>query len=117
MSESFPEQQPGLPIFPDEKVWYEVKWSAQELAADPTLERTVRVPVDEIDLVPDGKMRSALWEQFSARQKGERHALIVFSERDGSYSHTVAIPRGPLLLPIPNRSLDTDGPMTTAGQE
>lgn len=99
MSETYPEQQLSLPTFPGETVWYYTKEPTRS-EANSSLGLRVSMPVDEIDLLPDTTLRYALWQQFYDKQNNERHSNIVFAEHDGSYSHTIRIPRGPLLSGI-----------------
>jgi hypothetical protein len=98
MPEIMPE--PTLDIFGDEVVPYEQMLSPEERGDQrlSTEKRTVRV--DEIDSLPDERLRSALWNRYRVQtDPSARQVVLVTTHPDGTYSRTVSVPKGSLGLP------------------
>jgi|SRR5665647_590609 len=95
MSESSPEVQLNLPIFKEETAWYEIGGPTVYGAEHNATAETVHVPVDEIDLMPDPRMREALWAQFRLRKSKEpKTAMIVIANPDKTHFVTNIVRRG-----------------------
>jgi|GEM_PF-5056364 len=89
MFESSPEAQLGLPIFPEETAWYTIGGPSLYGAEHNTPTETVHVPVDEIDLMTDPRMREALWRQFKIRTSQKpKSVLFVIANPDKTYYGT-----------------------------
>jgi hypothetical protein len=103
------EIQPSLPLFPDYSVYYEQLQPMlhEDFATGLTSSKIIELPVDEIDLLRDGKLREALWNKHAKNYTQAPNSYSVFAFDDDTFSHVISTPRRPLSFPV-------DHPFTAA---